>query len=102
MGRALAISVSDLVVDTRNPRLVEPDKSPRDASRDLAASQGNKLVALAEDVIRYGLNPSELPIVMRTKDQRYAVLEGNRRLTAIRALENPDLLANAVTPSVLT
>ena len=102
MGKIIAIAVSDLVVDTRNPRLVEPDKSQRDALRDLAASQGNKLVALAKDVIGYGLNPSELPIVIRTKDQRYAVLEGNRRLTALRALENPDLLANAVQPSVLT
>lgn len=102
MGRTLEISVSDLVVDTRNPRLVEPDRSPRDAMRDLAASQGAKLVALAKDVIGHGVNPSELPIVMPTKDQRYAVLEGNRRLTAIQALENPDLLANAVTPSVLT
>lgn len=102
MGQALAIAISDLVVDTRNPRLVEPDRSRRDALRDLAASQGRKLVVLAEDVIDYGLNPSELSIVMRTKDKRYAVLEGNRRLTAIRALENPDLLANAVTPSILT
>lgn len=101
MSRTLAIPISDLVVDTRNPRLVEPDKSQRDALRDLAASQGKKLVALAEDAIGYGLNPSELPIVTRTKDQRYAVLEGNRRLTALRALENPDLLADAVPPSVL-
>ncbi|MXW19332.1 MAG: hypothetical protein F4Z95_00855 [Gammaproteobacteria bacterium] len=101
MSRTLTIPVSDLVVDTRNPRLVEPDKSQRDALRDLAASQGKKLVALAEDAIGYGLNPSELPIVMRTKDQRYAVLEGNRRLTALRALENPDLLVDAVQPSVL-
>lgn len=33
--------------------------------------------------------------------QRYVVLEGNRRLAAVKALENPESLAGAVKPSVL-
>lgn len=101
MGSALSIPVADLVVDTENPRLAEREISQREALRMLAESQGPKLVALARDVIAYGLNPSDLPIVIAAKDSRYAVLEGNRRLTALRALENPDLLENAVKASVL-
>ena len=101
MGKVLSIPFADLTVDTDNPRLAEPDLSQREALRELAKSQGPKILALAQDVIAHGLNPSELPIAMPTRDGRYTVLEGNRRLTAVLALENPDLLSDAVKSSVL-
>ncbi len=56
---------------------------------------------LAKDIVDYGLNPADLIIVLDDKDQHYTVLEGNRRLLAIRALENPNTIRDAVTPSVL-
>ena len=101
MGEMLRVSVSDLIVDTENPRLPEPNTGQRDAQRALAKNQKSKLVALAKDIIAHGLNPSELPIVMRMEDNKYAVLEGNRRLTALRALENPDVLRGSVSSAVL-
>ena len=101
MGEVLRVSVSDLIVDTENPRLPEPNTGQRDAQRALANNQKSKLVALAKDIIAHGLNPSELPIVMRMEDNKYAVLEGNRRLTALRALENPDVLRGSVSPAAL-
>ncbi len=101
MIEVLTVAVSDLVVDTENPRLPEPNKGQRDAQQTLANNQQAKLVALAKDIIAHGLNPSELPIAMRMDDNQYVFLEGNRRLTALRALENPDLLRDAVSASVL-
>ena len=58
----------------------------------LAEHQQKKLERLAHDIQLYGLDPSSLPIVMPYGEgsNRYLVLEGNRRLLALKALENPD------------
>ena len=57
-------------------------------------------MALAKDIVNYGMNPTELSIVMPLNDdlRRYVVLEGNRRLTALKALENPEWLVGAMQP----
>ena len=59
---------------------------------------------MAQDILEYGLDPSELTIVARLEDKsdRFVVLDGNRRLAALKVLENPELVDGAVTPSVLT
>ncbi len=98
MPEIASISLSDLLIDTQNPRLEQPNTGQREALRAFAADQKGKLVALAKDVVAYGLNPSELPIVMPFHDdlKRYVVLEGNRRLTVLKALENPEWLVGAM------
>jgi hypothetical protein len=103
MSETLAIQPSNLLIDAENPRLPQPNTGQREAQRALAEHQQRKLVALARDVVQNGLNPADLPIVMATHDdlKRYVMLEGNRRLAALRALENPDSLVGAVENSVL-
>ena len=97
----LPIRPADLLIDEINPRLAEPNVGQRDAQRALANEQERKIQVLAKDILEYGLNPFELPIVAPEEGGRYVVLEGNRRLGALKALENPDSLADAVTPAVL-
>ncbi|MGA3262868.1 MAG: hypothetical protein ABSC47_02355 [Terracidiphilus sp.] len=101
MPEIAPISLSDLLIDTQNPRLEQPNTGQREALRAFAADQKGKLIALAKDIVTYGLNPSELPIVMPFHDdlKRYVVLEGNRRLTVLKALENPEWLVGAMQPS---
>jgi len=86
------ISVGNLLLDTSNYRIVKQasQKGARDA---IIAEQGKKLVKLAEDIIEHGLNPFDLPMVIDAEDgnQNYIVVEGNRRLTAISLLLDPDL-----------
>lgn len=102
MADTLPIPISDLLIDAENPRLKQPNVGQRDAQRELAGYLQNKLVKLAQHIVDYGLNPSDLPIVMPNKgDSRYIVLEGNRRLVALKSLENPDILSGAVTPAIL-
>jgi hypothetical protein len=106
MADTIEISVADLLFDVQNPRLASPNQGQRETLRALATGQGAKLRALAEDIIAYGLDPSELMIVTASVgDQdnrnRYIVLDGNRRLAALRALENPDSIAGAIPASVL-
>lgn len=95
------IATADLLLDNRNPRLIKPGQGQRNTIRELASTQGRKLRALARDIVVYGLNPAEVTLVMETSQDRYIVLEGNRRLAAIRALENPDLIAGAAPQHVL-
>lgn len=101
MPDTLQIPVSDLLIDVENPRLPQPNIGQRDAQRELAQDQQGKLIRLAQHIVQNGPNLSELPIVMPFDDRRYVVLEGNRRLAALRGLENPDSLVGALTPPLV-
>ena len=92
------IPIVDLLIDTLNPRLEDEPSSQRKAVQAVAALQKEKLATLAEDIVEHGVNPSDSPIVIPAPKQpgRYIVLEGNRRLSALKALENPDLIVGAV------
>jgi hypothetical protein len=98
------IPLADLLADGGNPRLTQASEGQRDTLRALAVEQGRKLVVLARDIIKHRLNPADPFYVIQLDDgtQRFVVLEGNRRLAALRALENPDLFDGAVKANVLT
>ncbi len=96
------LPATSLQLDHRNPRLPVDQISQRETIRALAEYQGRKLQTLAEHIVENGLNPSELVIVTPNQDDdgKFVVLDGNRRLTALRALENPDIVADVVPNSV--
>ncbi|MFE8102023.1 hypothetical protein RBA71_11045 [Brenneria goodwinii] len=50
-----------------------------------------KILKLAEHIVLYGLDPTELQLVVPDNEGNYIVLEGNRRLTALKLLQRPDL-----------
>lgn len=87
------IAVSQLLVDMENPRLDNPQPNQLESIRTLVNSQKSKMINLSRDILENGLNPSEAMIVMPLNgdNQRYLVLEGNRRLCALKILENPDI-----------
>lgn len=104
MAQSHVIPVVDLLVDPENPRLATGNEGQRETLRALAQEQGAKLAVMAEDILRWGLNPGDPFYVVRLEGdhgQRFVVLEGNRRLAAIRALDGPDLFEGAVKPGVL-
>lgn len=92
MNEIVFLPLSSLFLDSNNPRLSSPQESQSESIRALiiAPKQKQKLINLAEDIVEYGLNPSESLIVMPLDNKnQYVVLEGNRRLVAIKLLENP-------------
>lgn len=97
------IGPADLLFDTANPRLSEPNKGQRETWRAIASLLDRKLLRHAQDIVQFGIDPSTLPIVMSAGDDanRYIVLEGNRRLAALKTLENPDVIVGAVPQSTL-
>lgn len=53
--------------------------------------QQNKLVTLAEHILENGLNPTDIILVCPHQNQ-WLVLEGNRRVTALKLVNEPDLV----------
>lgn len=104
MPDTVPIAPADLLIDEENPRISQPNSGQHQTLQSLAQSLGPKLQALAADIVRSGLDPSNLPIVMPLSGSttRHTVLEGNRRLAALRALENPDSIVGVVSPIILT
>ena len=98
MAIQLDISVTNLLIDTKNPRLDSSPEGQADAIKAIAKLQGKKLRALAEHIISNGLNPIENILVIPEDGTtgRYIVLEGNRRIAALKILENPELIRGVV------
>lgn len=101
MPDPVPIPVADLLLDEENPRLDTPNQGQRETIRAMATLQDTRLQALAADIVQHGLDPSDLLIVMEAGNKRYVVLDGNRRATALKALENPEIVRDAVPSGVL-
>ena len=87
------INIGDLEFDRKNPRL--PDtigRTENEIIKYLARKTG------IEDLMTsIGVNnffPGEAIVVTPSKDGKYTVLEGNRRLAALRLLQNPGEAGN--------
>lgn len=93
MAEIREIRLSRLRLDPINPRLDDGTESQRQALTAMMEAQGTKLIALARDISKQGLSPIERFLVVASDDEPsdYVVLEGNRRLTALKLLLNPDL-----------
>lgn len=87
------IELAQLNVDLTNYRIGEFD-TQREAIKALLAHQGKKIVNLARDILELGtLNPSEHLIVIHDPEEegQYLVLEGNRRVAALKTMATPEL-----------
>lgn len=77
--------------DPSNPRLIEQGlRKPTDAQIIRALADNADLSEIVQSIAANGYIDIEPVIVQRDK-QRYVVLEGNRRLAAIRVIQNPEM-----------
>lgn len=87
------IKVADLRLDLHNPRVAaQPDE--RSAIKAMIEEFGKEIIETAKDILRMGrLSPAELIMVVEHEDESsfYTVLEGNRRLTALKLMKTPNL-----------
>src|SRR5580698_5085344 len=99
MQEIIAVEPAKLLADSSNPRVIEEGLGQREVLLAIAKAVGDEIVVLARDIVQYqSVDPSALPIVIKADEpNRYTVLEGNRRLTAIRALENPSMFEGSFT-----
>ena len=88
------IKVEKLLLDVSNPRH-DILGSQHETLREIILDQKDKLVKLAKDILDFGINPSELTIVVPSEIEsgKFIVLEGNRRLAALILLSDPAMAA---------
>src|SRR3974377_1844835 len=80
-----------LEFDSENPRLAEDGiRNPTDSQIILALADTADLSEVVESIAANGDIEIE-PIIGERVGKKWRVLEGNRRLAAIRLLENPEL-----------
>lgn len=93
MPVARDIELASLRLDPLNPRLDDGKQTQREALNAMLDAQGSKLVALARDITHNGLSPLDRFLVIEAdgSPDEYVVLEGNRRLTALKLLIKPEL-----------
>jgi hypothetical protein len=87
------LKVGSLLLDLDNPRIIKAT-SQREALQKIIADQDMKLAVLAESIVEDGLNPMDRFLVLRSESDsnKFVVLEGNRRLAALKLLHNPNVL----------
>ena len=88
------LNLDELHLDLKNPRFAGLS-SQREALEKIVVSQGNKIVNLAEDIVTEGMSPAHRMLVMHAPgkgNSGYIVMDGNRRLAALRVLANPSVL----------
>ena len=94
MTEHLQLSVDELLLDQENPRLGATGSQSEALAGIVALSPEyfrNLMASIRDD----GLDPGDSLYVVRSddNDEDFVVLEGNRRLSALKVLTNPDLLA---------
>lgn len=99
-GTIQLIPLQNLLIDLRNPRY-DPRSSQRDALTKIAHDQAEKLINLAQDILDKGLNRSDIPMVTPEGDI-FIVLEGNRRVAALKLMSSSALVESLGLPQKLT
>ena len=94
MTEHLELSIDELLLDRENPRLGTTG-SQSDALAGIIMLNPEYFRNLMASIRDDGLDPGDSLYVVRSEDNSrdFIVLEGNRRLSALKVLNNPDLLA---------
>ncbi|TDB45671.1 ParB N-terminal domain-containing protein [Photorhabdus luminescens] len=84
------LSVSNLKLDRENPRI--PDYAPKKNTKDILdyLFENEKIERLAKKIVDKGFISHD-PIYVIKENDSYVVVEGNRRISALKCLLDPDL-----------
>lgn len=85
------LKIQSLHFDERNPRLGQERRqgSPREIITYLFETEN--AIDVAKSIATRGYFPNE-PLLVVVEEDRYVVVEGNRRLAALKSLVDPDLV----------
>ncbi len=90
--KTTTIQLSSIRLDPENPRH-DPITDERKIIEHLLKDEQVK--NLASHIAKYGINPLEVPGVIKSDDKNYIVVEGNRRVCALKLLNDPELAPNS-------
>jgi len=84
------LSVDTLKLDKQNPRLPEEMLNESQQSIIRYMVEEFNILEIAKSIVKNGFFINEYPIVIKERNN-FVVVEGNRRITALKLLRNPDL-----------
>lgn len=88
------LSIDQLEVDVQNPRLPKSRLFNNPTSVMEYLQEKENILEIAESIADNGVFPSE-PLIAVKENGVYSVVEGNRRLVAMKLLDNPSLAIKA-------
>jgi len=96
LKKILGLAVTSIDLDLENPRFEGQEINSQREAIDALLSlprMDEKIARLTKHIIEKGIDPTELPLVLKhpEKNKRYVVVEGNRRILALKILLNPNL-----------
>ncbi|QDQ03186.1 hypothetical protein FOH38_23610 [Lysinibacillus fusiformis] len=84
------IRIDDIHINLLNPRYIEQESEEHEKEQIIKNGDIEKLM---KDIAQFGLDPSEnLLLTFDTTLNKYIVHEGNRRITALKLLKDPNLV----------
>ena len=86
------ITISDILINPNNPRF-DPVQDQDIAIKLMLEKEGTGVKHLAGDIAVNGLNPTKNPAVL-SQNGKYLTLEGNRRIVALKLLNDPNIATN--------
>lgn len=93
------IKIKDIQLSKENPRY-EPVENQEKTIEKIIEDQDNRLFFLARDILIWGINPHDPIQVYLSKNKKYVVLEGNRRICVLKLLDNPNLIDDQKSPQL--
>jgi len=90
-NKTLKIPLSKLKTSVENPRF-ESTSTDEEAVTKMFKEMGEELFHIAKDLVKNGQNPSTIIVLYQKEDGSYVLKDGNRRVTAMRAIINPKII----------
>lgn len=87
------IDIDKLIVNPENYRF-DPVEKPGEAIDLMLEEKGEEIFSLAKHIFEHGLDKAKDTRVLEIKKDLFNVLDGNRRVTAIKCLRDPALVKN--------
>lgn len=87
------IDINQLIVNPENYRF-DPVDNQSEAMDLMIEEKGEEIFILAKHIIEHGLDKAKDLRVLEIKKNLFLVLDGNRRITAIKCLNDPSLVKN--------
>jgi hypothetical protein len=89
--------VAGLLLDEANPRFLQGVSGQDEAITELLRQYSQKIISLAKDIVEQGaVNPTETVMAIEANGA-LVVIEGNRRVAALKLLRDPELARPAST-----
>lgn len=91
----ITVSIDDIELDTSNPRLPSTiDKSDENEILEWMLANAS-LIELMQSIVQNGYFKGEPVLLVKSKSKKakYTVIEGNRRVSAVKILNNPKVVS---------